>query len=43
MTITEVSLKYALTADTVRYYERIGLIPLVNRNTSGIRGYFVDL
>ena len=39
MTITEVSKKYDLTADTLRYYERIGLIPSVNRNASGIRDY----
>ena len=39
MTITEVSKKYDITADTLRYYERIGLIPPVNRNASGIREY----
>jgi MerR family transcriptional regulator, aldehyde-responsive regulator len=39
MTITEVSQKYDITADTLRYYERIGLIPPVNRNASGIRHY----
>lgn len=39
MTIKEVSKKYDLTADTLRYYERIGLIPTVNRNKSGIRDY----
>lgn len=39
MTITEVSKKYQLTHDTLRYYERIGLIPPVNRNKSGIRDY----
>ena len=39
MTITEVSKKYDMTADTLRYYERIGLIPPVNRNGSGIRDY----
>lgn len=32
MTIAEVSKKYGLTADTLRYYERVGLIPKVNRN-----------
>jgi len=25
--------------DTLRYYERVGLIPPVNRNESGIRDY----
>ncbi len=39
MTITEVSKKYDLSQDTLRYYERIGLIPGVNRNKSGIRDY----
>ena len=39
MTITEVSRKYNLTADTQRYYERIGLIPPVNRNNSGVRDF----
>lgn len=39
MTIAEVSQKYGLTADTIRYYERIGLIPPVHRNKSGIRDF----
>ncbi|MFL0198276.1 MerR family transcriptional regulator [Clostridium sp. WILCCON 0269] len=39
MMIAEVSQKYNITADTLRYYERIGLIPHVNRSTSGIRDY----
>ena len=39
MTITEVSKKYGLTQDTLRYYERIGLIPYINRTSSGIRDY----
>ena len=39
MTISEVSQKYDMTADTLRYYERIGLIPRVHRNASGIRDY----
>lgn len=39
MTITEVSQEYDITADTLRYYERIGLIPPVNRHASGIRDY----
>ena len=28
MTIKEVSEKFDITADTLRYYERVGLIPL---------------
>jgi MerR family transcriptional regulator, aldehyde-responsive regulator len=39
MTIAEVSNKYNLTQDTLRYYERIGLIPNVSRNKSGMRDY----
>ena len=39
MTISEVSKQYNISADTLRYYERIGLIPPVNRNKNGIRDY----
>jgi DNA-binding transcriptional MerR regulator len=39
MTIAEVSEKYDLSADTLRYYERVGLIPRVNRSPSGTRDY----
>ncbi|WP_294704425.1 MerR family transcriptional regulator [uncultured Fusobacterium sp.] len=39
MTIAEVSKKLNISADTLRYYERIGLIPAVPRNKSGIRNY----
>ena len=39
MTIAQVSKKYDITPDTLRYYERIGLIPPVPRNKSGIRDY----
>lgn len=39
MTISEVSQKYGLPADTLRYYEKVGLIPLVNRKESGVRDY----
>lgn len=39
MTISEVSKKFDLSQDTLRYYERIGLIPGVNRNKGGIRDY----
>lgn len=42
MTIAEVSKKYDLTADTLRYYERIGIIPPVPRNRSGNRDYDED-
>lgn len=39
MKIAEVSKRYGLSADTLRYYERIGLLPNVTRNTSGVRDY----
>jgi DNA-binding transcriptional MerR regulator len=39
MTISEVSEKYDITAETLRYYERVGVIPPVNRNENGIRDY----
>ena len=39
MKIAEVSDQYGLSTDTLRYYERVGLIPPVNRNDSGIRDY----
>ena len=39
MTIAQVSQKYGVSADTLRYYERIGLLPPVGRTKSGIRDY----
>ena len=39
MTIGEVSEKFQMTADTLRYYERIGLIPPVPRKKNGIRDF----
>jgi len=39
MKIAEVSERYDLSSDTLRYYERIGLIQPVNRNGGGIRDY----
>jgi DNA-binding transcriptional MerR regulator len=39
MKIAEVSEQYGLSTDTLRYYERIGLIPPINRNQGGIRNY----
>lgn len=39
MKIAEVSEQYGLSSDTLRYYERVGLLPPVNRNESGIRDY----
>ncbi len=39
MKIAEVSERYAISTDTLRYYERIELIQQVKRNESGIRDY----
>lgn len=39
LTITGVSKKYNIKADTLRYYERIGLIPEVPRNSQDNRYY----
>lgn len=39
MTIKEVSEKYEISQDTLRYYERIGMIPQVTRTSGGIRDY----
>ncbi|OGO78223.1 MAG: transcriptional regulator [Clostridiales bacterium GWB2_37_7] len=39
MTIAEVSKKFGLSQDTLRYYERIGLVPSISRSKSGNRDY----
>lgn len=39
MIISEVSAKYGMTQDALRYYERVGLIPPVPRKPNGIRDY----
>ena len=39
MTIKEVSEKYEISQDTLRYYERVGMIPPVTRTASVIRDY----
>ncbi len=39
MKISEVSKKYDLPVDTLRYYEKMGLLPNVKKNSSGIRDY----
>ena len=39
MTISEVAKEYDITADTLRYYERIGILPAIQRSRSGIRNY----
>ncbi len=42
LTIAEVSRQYDISADTLRYYERIGLLPHVGRTSGGIRNYSED-
>lgn len=39
MNISEVSEKFQLSQDTLRYYEKAGLIPKVHRNKYGKRDY----
>lgn len=39
MKISEVSKKYDIYPDTLRYYEKEGLLPNVKKNSSGIREY----
>lgn len=42
MTISEVSKKYCISTDTLRYYERVGLLPNIKRTAGGIRDYSED-
>ena len=42
MTIAEIGEKCSLSTDTLRYYERIGLIPPILRTKGGIRDYSED-
>jgi DNA-binding transcriptional MerR regulator len=37
--ISEVSEQFGLSVDTLRYYEKVGLIPPINRTDGGIRDY----
>lgn len=39
MTITEVSQKFHITPETLRYYERIGLLPVIGKDERGRRSY----
>lgn len=39
MTIKEVSEKFGISQDTLRYYERVGVIPEVQRAAGGKRDY----
>ncbi len=42
MTIKEVGEKYGISGDTLRYYERVGVIPPVTRTAGGIRNYTAE-
>ena len=42
MTIAEISKKYQISADTLRYYEKEGLIPYISRTEGGVRNYTQD-
>lgn len=39
LNIKEVSQVTGLSADTIRYYERIGLVPKIERKSSGVRDF----
>lgn len=39
ITIKDVSKRYGITQDTLRYYEQAGMIPPVTRTAGGIRDY----
>ena len=42
MTIKEVSEQLGITQDTLRYYEKVGMVPPVTRTEGGIRDYQED-
>ena len=42
MTIKEVSKQFKISQDTLRYYERVGMLPPVQRTAGGIRNYGED-
>lgn len=42
MTIKEAAETFGLSVDTLRYYERIGVIPPIQRNKSGYRDYTIS-
>ena len=39
MTISEVSEKFGITQDTLRYYEKAGISPRIARTPGGVRDY----
>ncbi len=42
MTIKEVAEKYHISQDTLRYYEKVKMIPPVHRTAGGIRDYMEE-
>lgn len=42
MTIKQVSEMFHITQDTLRYYERVGILPEIHRTPGGIRDYTED-
>lgn len=42
MTIKEISEQLGISQDTLRYYEKVGMIPAVTRTKGGIRDYQED-
>ena len=39
MNIKKVSEQLGISSDTIRYYERIGLIPTISRDKNGVRNF----
>ena len=42
MTIKEVSEKFGITQDTLRYYEKAGILPKIARTPGGARDYCLE-
>ncbi|WP_186433678.1 MerR family transcriptional regulator [Pediococcus pentosaceus] len=42
MKISDVSKKFNISIQTLRYYEREGLIPAIHRDSNGVRDYQKD-
>lgn len=42
LSIKQVSEKYNISPDTIRYYEKVGVIPPIHRNANGVRDFNED-
>lgn len=42
MTVKEVADRYGVTGETLRYYERVVMLPPVTRTAGGIRDYTAE-